>query len=133
MLDSGATNHMTGSKDMLVDVKPNSFNTCVTYGDGSSSKVLGLGKVVVSPDTTIVDVMLVETLSYNLLSIAQLASMGFATFFDVGIVVLLWSKTLTVAFIGHVENGLYVVDFDKKPTKAAKCLAAKTDVGWLWH
>ena len=89
MLDSGATSHMTGSKEMLVDIKPNSSNTCVTYGDGSSSKVLGLGKVVVSLDTTIVDVMLVETLSYNLLSIAQLASMGFATFFNVSIVVLL--------------------------------------------
>jgi hypothetical protein len=38
------------------------------------------------------DVMLVESLSYNLLSVAQLANIGFATFFDVGIVVLLWSK-----------------------------------------
>jgi hypothetical protein len=34
-------------------------------------------------------VMLVETLFYNLLSVAQLADMGFATFFDVGILVLL--------------------------------------------
>ena len=58
--------------------------------------------------------------------------MGFATFFDIDIVVLLWSKTLTVAFVGHVENGLYVVDFNKKPTVAAKCLMGKADVGWLW-
>ena len=100
MPDSGATSHMTGSKELLVELRPNSPNMCVTYGDGSSSKVLGLGKVVVSPDTSIVDVMLVETLSYNLLSIGQLASMGFATFFDVGIVVLLWSKTLIVAYVG---------------------------------
>ena len=133
MLDSGGTSHMTRSKEMLVDIKPNSSNMCVTYGDGSSSKVLGLGKVVVSPDTAIVDVMLVETLSYNLLSIGKLASMGFATFFDVDIVVLLWSKTLTLAYVGHVENGLYVVDFDKKPTQAATCLMAKADVVWLWH
>jgi hypothetical protein len=79
------------------------------------------------------DVMLVETLSYNLLSVAQLANMGFATFFDVGIVVLLWSKSLKVAFVGHVENGLYVIDFSEKVTKAATCLMAKVDVGWLWH
>jgi hypothetical protein len=59
--------------------------------------------------------------------------MGFATFFDVGIVVLLWSKSLKVAFVGHVENGLYVIDFSEKVTKAATCLMAKVDVGWLWH
>jgi hypothetical protein len=52
--------------------------------------------------------------------------MGFATFFDVGIVV-------QVAFVGHVENVLYVVDFSKKTTKAVTCLMAKVDVGWLWH
>jgi hypothetical protein len=59
--------------------------------------------------------------------------MGFATFFDVGIAVLLWSKSLKVAHVGHVNNGLYVIDFSKKTTKAAPCLMAKVDVGWLWH
>jgi hypothetical protein len=105
----------------------------VTYGDSSRSKVLGLGKVVISHNVTVEDVMHVETLSYNLLSIAQLPDMGFATFFDVGIVVLLWSKSLKVAFVGHVENGLYVIEFSDKVTKAATCLMAKVDVGWLWH
>jgi hypothetical protein len=104
----------------------------VTYGDSSRSKVLGLGKVVISQNVTVEDVMLVETLSYNLLSVAQLADMGFGTFFDVGIVVLLWSKS-KVAFVGHVKNGLYVIDFSEKVTKAATCLMAKADVGWLWH
>jgi hypothetical protein len=75
---------------------------------------LGLGKLVISQNITMEDVMLVETLSYNLLSIAQPADMGFATFFDVGIVVLLWSKSLKAAFVGHVKNGLYVIDFLEK-------------------
>jgi hypothetical protein len=94
---------------------------------------LGLGKVVISHNVTIEDVMLVETLSYNLPSITQLADMCFATFFDVGIVVLLWSNSLKVAYVGHVENGLYVIDFSKKVTKDVTCLMAKVDVGWLWN
>jgi hypothetical protein len=94
---------------------------------------LGLGKVVVSHNVTVEDVMLVEFLSYNLLSVAQLANMGFATFFDVGIVVLLWSKSLNVAHVGYVKNSLYVIDFSKEVTKAVTCLMAKVDVGWLWH
>ena len=56
-------------------------------------------------------VTLVESLAYNLLSVRQLAIMGFATFFDIDTVALLWSKTLKLAFVGHVENGLYVINF----------------------
>jgi hypothetical protein len=94
---------------------------------------LGLGKVVVSHNVTVEDVMLVESLSCNLLSVAQLADIGFATFFDVGIVVLLWSKSLKVSHVGHVKNVLYVIDFSKKTTKAVTGLMAKVDMGWLWH
>jgi hypothetical protein len=125
---------MTGSKEMVKELHTGSSHAgYVTYGDSSRSKVLGLGKVVVSHNVTVEDIMLVESLSYNLLSVTQLANMGFATFFDVGIMVLLWSKTLKVAHVGNVENGLYVIDFSKKTTKAATCLMAKVDVEWLWH
>jgi hypothetical protein len=98
---------MFGSKELVKELRtgPSSVGY-VTYRDSSRSKVLGLGKVVISQNVTVEDVMLVETLSYILLSVAQLANMGFATFFDVGTVVLLWSKSLKVAFVGHVENGL---------------------------
>ena len=123
---------MTGSKDLVVDVqKIPSMPTNVKWGDALSSKVLGLGEVVISHDLTIEKVMLVESLAYNLLSVRQLALMGFATFFDVDTVALLWSKTLKVAFVGHVENSLYVINFLEQPTKTATCLMAKVDVGCL--
>ena len=105
---------MTGSKDLVVDVhKIPYMPTNVEWGDASSSKVLGLGKVVISHDLTIEKVMLVESLAYNLLSVRQLALMGFSSFFDIDILALLWSKTLKVAFVGHVENGLYVINFSE--------------------
>src|SRR5215216_4783468 len=125
---------MTGSKDLVVDVHPiPSMPTHVQFGDASTSKVLGLGKLVISQDLSIKKVMLVESLAYNLLSARQLALMGFATFFYLDTVALLWSKTLKVAFVVHVENGFYVVNFLERPTKTATCLMAKIDVGWLWH
>ena len=82
--------------------KVSSMPTNVELGDASSSKVLGLGKVVISHDLTIEKVMLVESLASNLLPVRQLALMGFATFFDIDTVALLWSKTLKVAIVGHV-------------------------------
>ena len=68
---------MTESKDLVVDVhKIPSMPTNVEWGDASSSKVLGLGKVVISHDLSIEKVMLVESLAYNLLSVRQLTIMG---------------------------------------------------------
>ena len=50
-------------------------------------------------------------MGYNLLSVRALNKMGFALFLDIDVVVLLWSKTLNVAFVGYVEDDLFVVDF----------------------
>ena len=124
---------MTGSKNIITEMKPNVDQITVSYGDKSKSKVLGLGKVVVAPDIFLVDVMLVETLEYNLLLVRALGNMDFAIFIDKDIVILLWSKTLKVAFVGYVENELYVVDFSGKTTAGPMCLFRKADAGWLWH
>ena len=106
---------MTGSKDLVVDVhKIPYIPTNVEWGDASSSKIPGLGKVVISHYLMIEKVMLVESLAYNLLSVRQLALMGFATFFDIDTVALLWSRTLKVAFVGHVKNGLYDVGWNPR-------------------
>jgi hypothetical protein len=102
IIDSGATNHMSESKELVKELRTGSSHAgYVAYRDSSRSKVLGLDKFLVSHNVTMEDVMLVESISYNLLSVAQLADMGFATFIDVGIVVLLWSKSLKVAHIGN--------------------------------
>ena len=59
--------------------------------------------------------------------------MGFVIHFDIDIVVLMWSKTLKVAYVGYVENELFVVDFSESTNSQAMCLFGKADVGWLWH
>ena len=113
---------MTGSKHLVTELQPNDYEATVTYGDKSKSKVTGFGKVVVTPNITLVNVMLVKTLGYNLLSVRALGKMGFSVFFEPNIVVLLWSKTLEVAFVGHVGNELYVVDFSGPTNTQAMCL-----------
>ncbi|KAK1693803.1 hypothetical protein QYE76_010500 [Lolium multiflorum] len=133
VLDSGCTSHMTGGKNLVKELRPNINNITVSFGDNSTSEVMGFGKVVVAHNITLVDVMLVKTLGYNLLSVSALGKMGFAVFIDNDIVVLLWSKTLKVAFVGYREHNLYVVDFSGTTTSSAMCLFGKADVGWLWH
>src|SRR4051812_27338735 len=102
---------MTGSSYIVKELRPNDDQISMTYADKSKSKVMGFGKVVVAHNITIVDVMLVETLGYNLPSVRALGKMGFVVFIDDDIVFLMWSKSLKVAFVRYVENDLYVVDF----------------------
>jgi hypothetical protein len=86
---------MFGSKVLVKELQTYlSSGGYITSRDSTRSKVLGLGKVVISKDVIIKYVMLVDTLSYNIVFVVQLAKMGFATFFDVGIKVLMWSKIL---------------------------------------
>jgi hypothetical protein len=49
----------------------------VTYGDNNKGKILGKGIVGAPPFTSIKDVLYVEGLKHNLLSISQLCDKGF--------------------------------------------------------
>ena len=60
--------------------------------------------MIISPDASIENVLLAETFAFNLLFIRQFAKMGLCTFFDVEMVTVMWSNTLKVAFVGHVED-----------------------------
>ena len=110
MLDSGATSHMTGSRSLMTEMRPNLNGQTVSYGDKSKSKVLGLGKVVVTPDVSLVNVLLVETLGYNLMSIAALAKTQYLRFRLVsigdGVAITVWPQLRHQAFAsGHMTCG----------------------------
>ena len=96
---------MTGSKDLVVDVqKVPSMPTNVELGDASSSKVLGLVKVVISHDLTIEKVMLVETLAYNLLSVGQLCNAGYTVIFNKYHVTILSLKHSMLLLLDFVKT-----------------------------
>jgi hypothetical protein len=91
--------------------------------------VKGLGKIAISPDHSISNVFLVDSLDYNLLSISQLCNIGYNCLFkDVGVTVSRRSDD-SVAFKGVLEDQLYLVDF--KRAKLDTFLIAKTNMGWL--
>ena len=125
---------MTGDRKLLYDfmeaIQP--FMS-IMFGGGSKGQVLGLGKVAITNDMSLANVMLVQSLKYNLLSIHQLASVGYDTLFGLTDVKVFKRDTLEVAFVGELDGNLYTVDFSKESTFHATCLMAKADKGWLWH
>ena len=75
MLDSGCTQHKIGGSRMFNSINSNYDNgiDSITFGDNGKGKVKGLGKIAISNDLSIFNVLLVESLNFNLLSVAQLA------------------------------------------------------------
>ena len=53
----------------------------VTFGDNPKGKVVGLGKVAISHDSSIQNVMLVESRGYYFLSVSRLADCSFNVLF----------------------------------------------------
>lgn len=67
---------MTGDISLFIDftVKKKGF---VTYGDNNKGVILGKGSVGNPSSTTIFDVILIEGLKQNLLSISQICDKGY--------------------------------------------------------
>jgi hypothetical protein len=61
---------------------------CITFRDNSQGQFLLLGKIAITTEHSIFEVLLVESLDYNLLSISQLCEMGYNYLFtDKGVTV----------------------------------------------
>ena len=74
----------------------------------SSSK--GLGKIAISNDLSISNVLLVESLNFNLLSVAQLCDLGFKCIFSVDDVEIISVDDSNLIFKGFRYENLYLVD-----------------------
>jgi hypothetical protein len=80
---------MTGEKRIFSSYEKNQDpQRAITFGDGNQGLVKGLGKIAISPDHSISNAFLVDSLDYNLLSISQLCNMGYNCLFtDIGFTV----------------------------------------------
>jgi hypothetical protein len=121
---------MTGEKRMFSSYEKNEDpQRAITFEDGNQELVKGLGKIAISPDHSISNVFLVDSLDYNLLSISQLCKIGYnCLFIDIGVTVFRRSDD-SIAFKGVLEGQLYLVDFNENKAELNTCLIAKTNMG----
>ncbi|CAM8880343.1 unnamed protein product [Rhodiola kirilowii] len=75
-LDSGCSAHMTGNPQYLINVKPIRKRQFVTFGDGGKGQVIGCGTLKVPDLPELKDVLLVDRLKVNLISISRLCDEG---------------------------------------------------------
>jgi hypothetical protein len=117
---------MTGDARMFNSINNNDSNN----GKG---KVKGLGKIAISNDLSICNVLLVESLKFNLLSMTQLCDLGFKCIFRVDDVEIISVDGFNLIFKGFRYENLYLVDFNASETHLSICLFTKSTMGWLWH
>jgi hypothetical protein len=108
-------------------------NENIVFGDNSKEDVIGLGKVAITLEHSITNVLHVDSLSYTLLFVSQLCEIGYnCLFMDKGVEVFRRENS-SIIFTGQLKNKLYLVDFNKSKAKLETCLVAKSSIGWLWH
>ena len=79
-LDSGCSKHMTGDSSKFITLKDNKGK--VTFGDSLSSKIIGKGIVVVNSKIKAKNVLLVENLKPNIITVSQRCDQGYICIFD---------------------------------------------------
>jgi len=125
---------MTGEKDMFTSFEPSiEPMEKIVFGDNSKGEVLGLGKIAISNDHSITNVLLVESLGYKLLSVSQLCEKGYNCLFTNEGVSVFRREDSSIAFTGRLKGKLYLVDFTIDRVTPETCLVAKSSMGWLWR
>jgi transposase InsO family protein len=134
VLDTGATNHMTGARDVFAEL-----NTAVTgtvrFGDGSVVSIEGKGTVLFACKTGehrwLEVVYFIPRLTTNIVSLGQMDEDGFKVDIEHGILRLYDLQRQLLAKVMRSPNRLYFLDMN---VVAPVCLTAGIgDVAWRWH
>ena len=72
VIDSGATNHMTGNPKTFSSFRSHLASSPVTIADGSTSNVVGSGTVKPTSSITLSSVLSLPKLAFNLISVSKL-------------------------------------------------------------
>jgi hypothetical protein len=123
---------MTGNGRMFTSID-NVDSECdkITFGNNSKGKVKELGKIAISDDLSISNVLLVESLSYNLLFVAQLCDISLMCKFSSNDVVITCIKSDELIFKGFRYGNLYLFDLSANNASLSTSLFTKSSIGWL--
>jgi hypothetical protein len=124
---------VTDDSRMFNSINENDGNgiESITFGDNGKGKVKGLGKIAISNDLSISNVLLVESLNFNLLSVAQLCDLGFKCIFRVNDAEIISVDGSNLVFKGFRYENIYLVDFNAREAQLSICLLTKSSIGWL--
>ena len=129
--DSGWSRHMTGMKSYLVDLKAYA-TSYVTFGDGAKGRIKGIGKLVRTGSPVLDEVLLVEGLTTNLISISQLCDQGFEMRFSKE-ECLMTDENQKMVMQGTRSKDNCYMWLSQEECRMSRCLLSKEEEANLWH
>ena len=125
-LESGCSKHMIGDSSKFITLKDNKGK--VTFGDSLSSKIIGKRIVVVNSKIKAENVLLVENLKPNLLSVSQTCDQGYICIFDSEKCEIKNKKLGNiVGIVMRNANNVYILENENKR------YLSMIDESWLCH
>jgi hypothetical protein len=109
VLDGSCSQHMTGNDNIFTTLGDPEDHEHVTFGDNSRARIIGLGRIAITKDLSISNVLFVESLSFNLLSIAQLCDLGLICTFDKYDIIVFHEKDKSLVFKGFRYGHFYII------------------------
>jgi hypothetical protein len=134
VLDTGATNHMTGERSAFSQLD-NIVCGTVRFGDGSVAEIEGSGTIVFSckngEHRALTGVYYLPRLTANIISVGQLDESGCRINIEDGILRIFEQGRKLLARVKRSPSRLYILDLKiGRPV----CLSAKSEeAAWRWH
>lgn len=134
ILDTGATNHMTGVRKAFSELDTGVHGT-VRFGDGSVVDIEGRGTILFKnkkgEHQALSGVYHIPRLTANIVSMGQLDEEGFKIQIEGGVLRIWDERRRLLAKVSRSMNRLYVL---KLNVDRPVCMAAQgDDVAWRWH
>ena len=123
---------MTGRKSMFQNLEFKAGGD-VKFGGNQKGKIIGSGTIGNGNLPSISNVLLVEGLAHNLLSISQLSDNGYDIIFNQNSCKAVSQKDGSILFSGKRKNNIYKIDLSDLKSQNVKCLLSVSNEQWVWH
>jgi hypothetical protein len=110
IVDSGCSRHMTGKGYLLNSMEYENRGT-VKFGNNDRSKIVASGNIENGNLASISNVLLVENLKHNLLSVSQLCDKGYSVNFKKAVCHIIDNESAEVKFVGKRKGDIYMLNF----------------------
>ncbi|KAA3479712.1 retrovirus-related Pol polyprotein from transposon TNT 1-94 [Gossypium australe] len=123
---------MTSDKSHLIELTPKNGGE-VTFGDNFKWLIEGIGSIGINSFTLIKNVLYVNGLKHNLLSISKLCDKGFKVIFESNGCKVVDIVNNMIIFVRHRVGNIFMVHLDSISSSYICFMANNKNVCWLWH